>query len=1055
MCTCECNNPTANTLTLHADAVADGWSKLVGVGSSVSDVTTAVFYKEVAVAGDTGKAVVIETAAAGEMVGWFGRITGAGIIAPEANSTNLTSGTSHTLPNVSSVSVDTLGFYVLGFDGGDGTPFGAPGGSWTEIDEHNSGTTGNDSCGVFGTQAKGAIGALGAPVISSSTGDNAANIVFVIAGPDISRSGSIDQTLPILTQAVTGTFTPPTSTGSIAQTLPGLVQAATGTHVFGSYATFYFDASDEGPTGTNWSGSGGNGFNGNYNDGTQILDPNVNELSGGGTTAPAGASINILSVQFRSRVYISAYDDLDIEIFTDGKAESLGSQNSGTTPSPKWLPWQSLSVPTGGWTWAKLAALEAYINPTWTAGDGISRLYIIELKVNTDADTATTTYHIDGSDVAVASANWTNISNAVDGNDTTYAQIDDPDTGNITADGTNAPSTGDIIVNVHARMKAYNNSYGVLNYWLELTSPTDTILGTQTLGVVDPAAYSDWALCKVPYGGWTWPNVQRIEWGASVGTTDTGAQGRVYITEIRVEYVSSDARSGSIDQTMPIVTQAVTGTFAPGTSTGSIAQILPGLVQALTGTFLKTYTASIAQTMPSLVSSATGTFHTNHIGSIAQTMPVVIQVSTGTFVPWSATGTIAQLLPAVMQSATGSHSPPVFSGTIDQTLPILIQALTGTHAVVFSGSIAQTLPSLTQALTGTFLKTYSGTIDQTLPIVTQTLTGTFVPPVFSATIDQTLPIVTQALTGTFTVATFSASINQTLPSLISVATGTFAPGTSTGTIDQTLSGLIQAATGTFLKTYTASIDQTLPIVIQALTGDFIPPGAVIGSIDQTLPILTQSLTGTFVPWSATGSIDQTLPILISTATGTFVPWSATGSIDQTLPILTQSLTGTFVPGTSTGSIDQTLPNLIQTLIGTFAPGTKTGSIDQTLPFLVQDLTGFTGTPTFTGSIDQTLPSLVQTLTGTFLKTYIVTIDQTLPSLVQTLTGTHVAPVFTGSISQIMPMLLSVAWFTPSQLYVEHFIWVVPNEDFLWMVEEDVLIYPVPTDDLIYIISTGD
>ena len=57
--TCECNNPSASSLTLHADAVTDGWVKLVGVGSNASDVTTAVFYKRVAVGADTGKAVVI------------------------------------------------------------------------------------------------------------------------------------------------------------------------------------------------------------------------------------------------------------------------------------------------------------------------------------------------------------------------------------------------------------------------------------------------------------------------------------------------------------------------------------------------------------------------------------------------------------------------------------------------------------------------------------------------------------------------------------------------------------------------------------------------------------------------------------------------------------------------------------------------------------------------------------------------------------------------------------------------------------------------------------
>ena len=225
-CICECNNPSASTLTLHADAVTDGWVKLVGVGDSNSDVTTAVFYKKVAVSDDTGKAVVILTAATGEMLGWFARNTGAKDAAPEASGTSITTGTSHTLPDVSSTTADTLGIYVLGFDGADGDPFGAPGGSWTEQDEHQSGITANDAGGVYGTQSKGTAGAYGAPVITSSVDDGAASIVYILAAP------SGDETVAVTGVAGAAAVGTVTVTGIANVPVTGLAAtAAVGTAV--------------------------------------------------------------------------------------------------------------------------------------------------------------------------------------------------------------------------------------------------------------------------------------------------------------------------------------------------------------------------------------------------------------------------------------------------------------------------------------------------------------------------------------------------------------------------------------------------------------------------------------------------------------------------------------------------------------------------------------------------------------------------------------------------------------------------------------------------------
>ncbi len=319
--------------------------------------------------------------------------------------------------------------------------------------------------------------------------------------------------------------------------------------LFGHKLYFVFDSSDEAASGTNWAGVGSS-FGEFFATDATIEDPNVNELSSGGTSAgwaddPGGT---IFSVRFRSRVRVIAYDDLDIEIFTDGKGESLGSQNTGVV-GVGWLAWTDLSTPSGGWTWAKLQALEVYVNPTWTSGDGQCDMNGVELEVLYSPNAVeTNVYYWDGNAVAAEGADWNNVTNADDGNDATFADELNPDTGNLTVDGTSAPSSNvSIITKVEVRFKGYNDNYTSIDTNFDDRFHVGNPLLIQTETGLNPAAFSNWEELGSPLpggtyyeGGFNWEKVSNLETSVrGIGPSASG-EVRTYIAEVRVTSFTTD-----------------------------------------------------------------------------------------------------------------------------------------------------------------------------------------------------------------------------------------------------------------------------------------------------------------------------------------------------------------------------------------------------------------------------------------------------------------------------------------------------------------------------------
>lgn len=99
-----------------------------------------------------------------------------------------------------------------------------------------------------------------------------------------------------------------------------------------------------------------------------------------GTNAP-GSGATITGVTARVRGYVSAATATgNVTIYTDALGESLGTI-SWTNTAAAYSDWSALSTPTGGWTWAKVQALE--FKAYKTNGSGTVYVYLVEVSVDT------------------------------------------------------------------------------------------------------------------------------------------------------------------------------------------------------------------------------------------------------------------------------------------------------------------------------------------------------------------------------------------------------------------------------------------------------------------------------------------------------------------------------------------------------------------------------------------------------------------------------------------------------------------------------------------------
>ncbi len=152
---------------------------------------------------------------------------------------------------------------------------------------------------------------------------------------------------------------------------------------------YYFDVSDAGPRDdeAHWT-SDANAFDGDDSTSAQATlsgGETLRELRGEGTSAPgSGGTINSVKISFRASSSGGSIT-FSYKIFTDGEGETLLSIAGEAVSSSSASEFvHDLSVPSGGWTWAKIQALETAF---WLLTGSPLRVYRIRvIVIGTDDD---------------------------------------------------------------------------------------------------------------------------------------------------------------------------------------------------------------------------------------------------------------------------------------------------------------------------------------------------------------------------------------------------------------------------------------------------------------------------------------------------------------------------------------------------------------------------------------------------------------------------------------------------------------------------------------------
>ena len=158
---------------------------------------------------------------------------------------------------------------------------------------------------------------------------------------------------------------------------------------------YYADTSDAGPTDNDavW-GNESLAFNGSIITGEATTSTDgsrtTNELRGAGTNFPSSGD-SFTNVKFRVFGNSSSFNfDMSCECWSDGEGELLGTITVGSGSGVvHWSPWVELTVPSGGWTRAKIQSLE-FICWKGSGGTGTASASLIQVTttkpVANDAD---------------------------------------------------------------------------------------------------------------------------------------------------------------------------------------------------------------------------------------------------------------------------------------------------------------------------------------------------------------------------------------------------------------------------------------------------------------------------------------------------------------------------------------------------------------------------------------------------------------------------------------------------------------------------------------------
>jgi len=170
---------TDNTDTLTRwDTPPTGWNLIASGGNNDTDNEGVAFWRIADGSEAATETIVSEDPGdTDDVIGWYVRVSGVDTTTPiDVTGTVLLAASSNSaaIPGVTTTVVDTLAFYFLSFDGGDGDPFGEPTG-WTEQDDKGVLDIGGVS-GAWGTKAVPTATDTGTATVSLSETDG--NVSF-------------------------------------------------------------------------------------------------------------------------------------------------------------------------------------------------------------------------------------------------------------------------------------------------------------------------------------------------------------------------------------------------------------------------------------------------------------------------------------------------------------------------------------------------------------------------------------------------------------------------------------------------------------------------------------------------------------------------------------------------------------------------------------------------------------------------------------------------------------------------------------------------------------
>jgi len=158
-----------------------GWTQFVNINAAAADTNLSCYWR--IADGSENPTIDVTSSAALELFGWYMRISGVNTTTPIniLGTACYTVDVSHVITEVETTVDSCLAFYAISCDGGDLAPLSISGTGWSEEDELTSGTSGQDTCGSFGTKEITTAGFTVDATVGTADSDGSSGIQFAIA----------------------------------------------------------------------------------------------------------------------------------------------------------------------------------------------------------------------------------------------------------------------------------------------------------------------------------------------------------------------------------------------------------------------------------------------------------------------------------------------------------------------------------------------------------------------------------------------------------------------------------------------------------------------------------------------------------------------------------------------------------------------------------------------------------------------------------------------------------------------------------------------------------